>query len=115
MFYRDSATTTMFMLSSTFGESLVPVCIGIFISTCGALSLSYITVACSFMLCLLYIGIHSIGGVNNLKPTINTITKGDTTENVLHTNSDSISKDDSTAEVNNSNNASVEIEMTSMV
>lgn len=57
------------MLSATLGESIVPVCIGVLIQQVGPLSLVWVTLVCSIGLCLIYFGMHYIGGIKKTDGT----------------------------------------------
>eukprot|EP01034_Spumella_vulgaris_P021797 gene21797-27866_t len=64
-FAMDADTTTLFMVASTMGEAIIPVCMGAAISQTGANSLLYITAASVGTLCCIYAGMHYLGGQNH--------------------------------------------------
>lgn len=81
--YRDSKTTTMFMLSATFGEAIVPVCIGIIMEQTGPMALVYITLTCSGLLCLIYLAINSIGE-SKQQERMSMMVEKESAKNALH-------------------------------
>ena len=72
----------MFMLSATLGESIIPVCIGILIQQASPLSLVWVTLFCSITLCLIYFGMHYIGGIK--KPDAAVTGDAAHVDNVIH-------------------------------
>lgn len=68
-FAMDADTTTLFMVASTLGEAIIPVCMGAAISQTGANSLLYITVASVATLCVIYMGMHHLGGQDHAPQT----------------------------------------------
>lgn len=61
-FAMDADTTTLFMVAATLGEAVLPVCMGLAIAHTGPSSLLYITVASAATLCVIYCGMHYLGG-----------------------------------------------------
>lgn len=56
----DGATTSMFVVGSTFGEGIIPVCIGLAMNAGGAMILPYSVCAVTLVLLILYFAAHEL-------------------------------------------------------
>jgi fucose permease len=56
----DGATTSMFVVGSTFGEGVVPVCLGLAMEAAGPQALPYCVCACTAAMVGLYVAVHAL-------------------------------------------------------
>ena len=59
---RDANATTMFVVGSTFGEAIIPVCMGLIMHASGPQALMYCTLAISMIMATVYVAAHYLMG-----------------------------------------------------
>lgn len=84
VFYRDSYSTTLFMVGATFGEAGMPMAIGFLLEAFGPPSLPWTILMCSFAQLVVYGMLHFLGSQNAGHDihvsTINALMDNDTEE-----------------------------------